>query len=31
MLGSGTPGTGLVPAFQTGGPRSVQLVVRFIF
>ena len=31
MLGSGTPGTGLVPAFQTGGPRSVQLVAKFIF
>ena len=31
MLGSGTPGTGLVPAFQTGGPRAVQLVARFIF
>lgn len=31
MLGSGTPGSGLTPAFQAGGPRSVQAVVRFHF
>jgi hypothetical protein len=31
MLGSGTPGSGLTPAFQVGGPRSVQLVVRLHF
>lgn len=31
MLGSGTPSTGLTPAFQVGGPRSVQLVVRLRF
>jgi hypothetical protein len=31
MLGSGTPGSGLTPRFQAGGPRSVQLVVKFRF
>ena len=31
MLGSGTPSTGLTPAFQIGGPRSLQLVLRFRF
>jgi hypothetical protein len=31
MLGTGSPGSGLAPMFQTGGPRSVQLVVRFRF
>ena len=31
MLGSGTPSTGLTPAFQVGGPRSVQLVLRLSF
>jgi len=31
MLGSGSPGSGLAPAFQIGGPRSLQLVARFSF
>jgi len=31
MLGSGTPSSGLTPAFQTGGPRSLQLVLRLRF
>lgn len=31
MLGSGSPSSGLTPAFQAGGPRSVQLVLRFHF
>jgi hypothetical protein len=31
MLGSGTPSSGLTPAFQTGGPRSLQLVLRVHF
>ena len=31
MLGSGTPSSGLTPAFQTGGPRALQLVVRLHF
>lgn len=31
MLGSGHPNAGLTPAFQTGGPRSVQLALRFRF
>jgi hypothetical protein len=31
MLGTGSPGSGLTPVFQTGGPRSVQVVVRFQF
>ena len=31
MLGSGTPSSGLTPAFQTGGPRSLQLVLRLHF
>ncbi len=31
MLGSGHPNAGLTPAFQTGGPRSVQLAVRLRF
>jgi hypothetical protein len=31
MLGSGTPNTGLPSLFQTGGPRSAQLGVRFSF
>lgn len=30
-LGSGTAGTGLIPVFHGGGPRSVQLAVRLIF
>jgi hypothetical protein len=31
MLGSGTPSSGLTPAFQTGGPRSLQLILRLHF
>jgi hypothetical protein len=31
MLGSATPSSGLTPAFQTGGPRALQLVVRLHF
>jgi hypothetical protein len=31
MLGSGTPSSGLTPAFQTGGPRSLQLLLRLHF
>jgi len=31
MLGSGTPNTGLPSLFQTGGPRSAQLGIRFSF
>jgi hypothetical protein len=31
MLGAGSPGSGLAPVFQSGGPRSVQLTVRFRF
>jgi hypothetical protein len=31
MLGGGTPSSGLAPAFQTGGPRSLQLVLRLRF
>ena len=31
MLGTGSPGSGLTPIFQTGGPRSVQLVLRLRF
>ena len=31
MLGTGSPGSGLAPALQIGGPRAVQLVVRFRF
>jgi hypothetical protein len=31
MLGTGSPGSGLAPIFQTGGPRSVQLVLRLRF
>ena len=30
-LGTGSPGSGLAPALQTGGPREVQLAVRFHF
>ncbi|MBL8178571.1 MAG: TonB-dependent receptor [Bryobacterales bacterium] len=28
MLGTGSPGSGLTPVFQTGGPRSLQMVLR---
>jgi hypothetical protein len=31
MLGTGSPGSGLAPILQTGGPRSVQLSMRFRF
>ena len=31
MLGTGSPGSGLAPVFQAGGPRSLQATVRFRF
>jgi hypothetical protein len=31
MLGTGSPGSGLSPILQTGGPRSLQAAVRFRF
>ena len=31
MLGTGSPGSGLAPIFQAGGPRSLRMVVRFRF
>jgi len=31
MLGTGSSGSGLAPVLQVGGPRSVQLSVRFHF
>ena len=31
MLGSGSPGSGLTPMLQTGGPRSFQAVLRLRF
>jgi hypothetical protein len=31
MLGTGSPGSGLAPIFQTGSPRSIQLGLRFSF
>ena len=31
MLGTGSPGSGLAPLLQTGGPRSLQGSVRFQF
>lgn len=31
MLGSGTPHSGIAPAFQTGGPRVLQFTVRVRF
>ncbi len=31
MLGSGSPGSGLAPTLQTGGPRSLQGTIRFRF
>lgn len=31
LLGSGSPGSGLAPQFQSGGPRSLQLSVRLQF
>ena len=31
MLGTGSPGSGLAPIFQSGGARSLQVVLRFKF
>jgi len=31
MMGSGSPSSGQAPAFQAGGPRSVQISLRLIF
>jgi hypothetical protein len=31
MLGSGSPTTGLTPLYQAGGPRTIELGVRFSF
>ena len=31
MLGTGSPGSGLTPALQTGGARSLQLMLRYRF
>jgi hypothetical protein len=31
MLGTGSPGSGLAPTLQTGGPRSLQGSLRFRF
>ena len=31
MLGTGSPGSGLAPLLQTGGPRSVEAVLRLRF
>ena len=31
MLGTGSPGSGLAPLLQTGGPRSLQGSIRFHF
>ncbi len=31
MLGAGSPGSGLAPVFQSGGPRILQATVRFRF
>jgi hypothetical protein len=31
MLGTGSPGSGLAPVFQSGGARSLQIVLRFRF
>jgi hypothetical protein len=31
MLGSGTPHSGIAPAFQAGGPRVFEVTVRFRF
>ena len=30
-LGTGSPGSGLAPALQTGGPRALQASIRFHF
>jgi len=31
MLGTGSPGSGLAPILQTGGPRALQATVKFQF
>jgi hypothetical protein len=31
MLGSGTPTSGITPIFQQGGPRTVELHLKFSF
>ncbi len=31
MLGTGSPGSGLTPVLQTGGARSLQIVLRYRF
>jgi len=31
MLGTGSPGSGLAPVFQSGGARSLQIALRFKF
>jgi len=31
MLGTGSPGSGLTPIFQSGGARSLQVMLRFQF
>jgi hypothetical protein len=31
MLGTGSPGSGLSPILQVGGPRSLQGSIRFVF
>ena len=31
MLGTGSPGSGLAPILQTGGPRSLEVSLRFQF
>lgn len=31
MLGSGTPTNGLTPMFQSGGPRTVEINLKFSF
>jgi hypothetical protein len=31
MFGSGSPTTGLTPIFQEGGPRTVELGLKFTF
>ncbi|MDX1983048.1 MAG: carboxypeptidase-like regulatory domain-containing protein [Bryobacteraceae bacterium] len=31
MLGTGSPGSGLAPLFQSGGPRSIQTSIRLRF
>jgi hypothetical protein len=31
MLGTGSPGSGLAPVLQMGGPRSLQGTIKFQF